>query len=208
MERTYWTQRQAESRYRMLFQVATDAVLVVDAHTMRVLDANPPAMRVLNMPREQLIGAGPFDRLPANSRHAAQEMLVTARSSAKAVEIRVRVDAGHAPLMVSATPFRGDKEMLLLVRFSALDQTHRSTALDLQIHGAVQNMTEAVVIADSGGRLLMANPAFLQLCGLTAEIQIRGLSMGEWLDDSGTDLTTLLSDVRQRGMTHRGARFP
>ena len=31
MERDYWRQRQAEARYRMLFQVATDGVLVVDA---------------------------------------------------------------------------------------------------------------------------------------------------------------------------------
>ena len=31
MEREYWQQRQSETRYRMLFQVANDAVLVVDA---------------------------------------------------------------------------------------------------------------------------------------------------------------------------------
>ena len=41
MERSYWIQRQAEAHYRLLFQVATDAVLVVDAKSMLVIDSNP-----------------------------------------------------------------------------------------------------------------------------------------------------------------------
>ncbi len=43
MERGYWRARQLESRYRLLFQVATDAVMTVEAHSMRVVEANHAA---------------------------------------------------------------------------------------------------------------------------------------------------------------------
>ena len=43
MERDYWKFRHAETRYRHLFQVAGEAVLVVDATTQKILEANPAA---------------------------------------------------------------------------------------------------------------------------------------------------------------------
>ena len=47
MERDYWSQRQAEQQVRTLYQVATDAVLLVDAHTLQVVDANRAAYALL-----------------------------------------------------------------------------------------------------------------------------------------------------------------
>lgn len=46
MERGYWRTRQSESRYRLLFQVATDAMLVVDAQSLHILEANQAAAGV------------------------------------------------------------------------------------------------------------------------------------------------------------------
>jgi len=42
-ERDYWRLRQAESRFRLLFQVTSDAVMVVDAEHLRITEANPAA---------------------------------------------------------------------------------------------------------------------------------------------------------------------
>ena len=47
LERDYWKRRQTEARYRLLFQVATDAVLVLDAQTYRVVEANQAATHLL-----------------------------------------------------------------------------------------------------------------------------------------------------------------
>lgn len=38
-EQAYWKARQADSRYHLLFQVATDAMLLVDGQTGRIVDA-------------------------------------------------------------------------------------------------------------------------------------------------------------------------
>ena len=45
MERDYVRIRHVETRYRLLFQMATDAVLIVDDAAGKVLDSNPTARR-------------------------------------------------------------------------------------------------------------------------------------------------------------------
>ncbi|NWG74648.1 MAG: PAS domain-containing protein, partial [Rubrivivax sp.] len=46
MERDYWRLRHMETRYRLLFQVASEAVLILDAATLRLEEANPEAGRL------------------------------------------------------------------------------------------------------------------------------------------------------------------
>ena len=56
MERGYWQARQAEARYQLLFQVATDAVIVVDGETLTIVEANQAAATLLDASAEQLRG--------------------------------------------------------------------------------------------------------------------------------------------------------
>lgn len=50
LKRDYWQRRQAEARYRLLFQVATDAVLVLDAQTHCIVEANRAAPQMFELP--------------------------------------------------------------------------------------------------------------------------------------------------------------
>lgn len=56
LERDYLRLRQAESRYRLLFQSASEPVLIVDAGSRRVREANPAAARLLGQTEEGLEG--------------------------------------------------------------------------------------------------------------------------------------------------------
>ncbi|MDP5069426.1 MAG: PAS domain-containing protein, partial [Congregibacter sp.] len=47
LEQDYWRLRQVETRYRRLFDMVSDAVLVLDALSFRVLEANPRATELL-----------------------------------------------------------------------------------------------------------------------------------------------------------------
>ena len=47
VEREYARLRQSEARFRVLFQIASDAMLLVDPNTLRVTEANAAAQRVL-----------------------------------------------------------------------------------------------------------------------------------------------------------------
>ncbi|MEL6963612.1 MAG: PAS domain-containing protein, partial [Pseudomonadota bacterium] len=47
MERDYARLRHAETRYRLLFQTASDAVVIIDLPGRRILEVNPAAARLL-----------------------------------------------------------------------------------------------------------------------------------------------------------------
>ena len=81
IEKSYWRARQAEARYRLLFQAATDAVLVVDARTLQILAANQAASRLFDMSEDQVLGR-PIDfGFEIRSRGAVNELLACARAS-------------------------------------------------------------------------------------------------------------------------------
>lgn len=212
LERDYWKQRQAESRYRQLFQVATDAVLVVDAATLVVIEANRAAAELFGRASGQLAGLPMSASIDATSRPAVEELLVAARASGKPAEIRARLAAaggqpGLTLVEVSATPFRASSgastdaggQLLLLVRVRGAERRDGDGAHRLAEF--VESTPDAVVITDSGGRVQTANPAFLALCqpGLH-ESQVRGRSLADLLGDPNHQLASLMAEVRHNGM--------
>jgi PAS domain-containing protein len=66
LERDYWRMRHSETRYRLLFQVSTEAVLMLDAGTQKVIEANPAAAQLFDVPA--LHGAQRRSRLVGRSR--------------------------------------------------------------------------------------------------------------------------------------------
>lgn len=217
LERDYWKQRQAESRYRQLFQVATDAVLVVDAATLVVIEANRAAGELFGRTPEQLAGRPMAASIDPASRPAVEELLVAARASGKPAEIRARLAAaggrpGLTLVEVSATPFRASAttttttsaeaggQLLLLVRLRGAER-HGGDATR-QLAEFVESTPDAVVITDSSGRVQTANPAFLALCqpGLH-ESQVRGRSLADLLGDPNRQLASLMAEVRHNGIS-------
>ena len=200
MERTYWISRQAEARYRMLFQVATDAVWIVDASNMLVTEANPAALELLPPGGADIHGIHAATLFDENSRAAVRELLATARATGKPSEIRARVAGRPAALEVAATPFRADSVQMLLVR--ARQPASRPAGFESTTYLAdfVEKTPDAVVVADSSGRITMANPSFFRLCGLDSESQAHGHLLSEVVGDPRQPFNLLLDQVSRTGI--------
>jgi len=181
MERSYWRARQSETRYRLLFQVATDAVVVIDAHTLRILEANHAASRMLDIPAEQLVGRLATLGFEQRSRPAVEELITRARATGQTGEIRAHLLGKFAITSVAATPFRADNVMRLLLRVRAVDGPELPLALSSSLARLVDNSSDGVVVTDSSGRVLMTNPAFLTLVRLNAEADVKGLHIMDWI---------------------------
>lgn len=193
MERDYWQRRQAESRYRMLFQVARDAVLVLAANTYEVVEANAMAMAMFESLGPSPQGRPFGDCVPAASRARVEELLSKARASGRATELKVRVPDGGPPLAISATPFRADNRMCLLVRARSVDAA-----------GSFFEQTpDPAVITDSAGRIRMANAAFLRLCQAQDEARLHGWPIGDAVGDTHNEWAALLAQVRANGLVGR-----
>ena len=200
MERGYWQARQAEARYQLLFQVATDAVIVVDANTLQILEANQAAARLFDTAAEQLQGCHASFGFEHYSRVAVTELLNAARSTGEATEIRARLQGTTTSASVVATPFRTDAGMRLLVRVRAVEAGAARSALGQTLSRLVDDANDSVVVTDSSGRIQVANAAFLALVNLTVEAEVEHQPLMSWLGLTGQPLTVLLAKVRRDGV--------
>jgi transcriptional regulator PpsR len=206
MERDYWRLRHVETRYRLLFQLSTDAIIVVDADTMKIVDASGAAARLFDISADKLVGKH-FPMGVASEHHRqVEDLLATARTTGHASDVRLRLTEERGEVMASASCFRQDNLTLLLVRLSrhsvpsASAASHRERLLEL-----VERAPEALVVTDGEGDVLTANRAFLDLAQLASEEQAKGRSLSNWMGRPGADLSVFLSTARKHGIVRVAA---
>ena len=201
MERDYWQMRQAETRYRLLFQIATDAVLVVDSASLKIVDANRAAGRLFDLAPEKLVGKAATAGLDPVSHATLEELMANARVTGRGAEVRAELAGGRGETRISATPFRAEGGTLLLLRARALEAGRPEVPDDAsQLRSLVERTPDAIVLTDTEGRVVMANPAFLDLAQLAAEEQAKGRSLADWIGRPGADVSMILALARKHGV--------
>jgi transcriptional regulator PpsR len=215
LERSYWRARESEVRYRLLFQVATDAVFVVDSQTLRVREGNHAAQALLRAELGPLAGRVAEQQFDANSRPAVRALLKQALERGQAQEIHARLAGTHIPMSVAATPIcitdaqnHGARtHVLLRVRASepaAADTQPMHHPIGTPLARLVDTTAEGIVVTDHIGCVIVANRAFVQLVQAPALDQVQGHSLATWLGHGG--LPGLLQSVRQQGMVQMAAQ--
>jgi transcriptional regulator PpsR len=205
MELDYWQRRNAENRFRLLFQVASDAVLVIDALSFEVVDANERALALQADARVPLVGRALTDALPAAARAQVAELLATARGTGRAGEIRIRLVPGAPAAEVSATPFRVGDRLQLLVRARQGEPDGEDGGLPSTMRALVESTPDAIVVTDSSGHILMSNPAFVALAARGGDARLQGRMLVDVVgDDDGrwaADRRASLRDAAGRRRT-------
>ncbi len=220
MERDYWRFREAETRYRHLFETSSEAVLIVDGGNQRVLEANPVARQMFAAARSKVVGAAFASLFDAAHAARVQDLLAAARSIGRQTPTVARLASGDE-IVVSASVFRQEDAAYVLVRLApsaaAADERQggrrsarggRGIAADAQagmsswqalLEGFIDASPDGFVFCDADGRVRRANRAFLALAQLTSEDQARGQTLDRWLGRTGVELGVLIGNLRQRG---------
>jgi transcriptional regulator PpsR len=211
MERDYWEQRQSESQVRTLYQLAHDAVLVVDANTLRVTQANEAAHALLSArPGDGLVGTEVATSVLHAERPGFHQLLATARATGRPGVMRAHATPalmGHAPtalvpVEVSALPLRSGTAMQLMVQLRHFSAEAESTEAARQRSAWVEALDDALVVTDSSGRVLTCNPAFLALCRVPEGASAQRRSLAELLGDPTHTVARLLLQARHDGLAH------
>jgi transcriptional regulator PpsR len=205
MERDYWKLRHVETRYRLLFQLSTDAIIVVDADTMKVVDASNAATRLFDLPAEKLVGRSFPLGIAVGSARAMEDLLAAARTTGHAGDVRITLADGRGESLASASCFRQENLTLLLVRLSRFAAPAGVSATREQVLALVQMAPDACVITDADGAIVYANRAFLDLAQLASEEQAKARSLGNWVGRPGADLQVFLSTLKKHGVVRVAA---
>jgi PAS domain S-box-containing protein len=114
--------RESEGRYRTLFEMESDAILLVDFETMSVMDANHAATQLYGYDRNELLTMSTAQLVPGSGQHRQAAVLQDTLLYIPRRNIRSK-DGRDFPVEVTARFFELEGKKLMLV--AARDITER-----------------------------------------------------------------------------------
>ena len=203
MERDYARLRDVEMRYRLLFQMSGEAVLIADPAKGRVTEANPAAKELCGSGVADVTGRALADLFDPATLPAIQAAIDATRAGGQAEDVAARL-SGEEGLAVTLrlSPFRQANAALVLMRLipaSAAAHPGRLPHPKLTLLRTVESAPDAYVVTDGDGDIITANAAFLELVQLMREDEAVGQPLDRWVGESGVDLSVLTANLRSRG---------
>jgi len=203
MEREYARLRHSETRYRLLFQVASEAVIVVDAATHRIVEANPAASRALGAPAATLAGRPLVDLFEAEGAQVLQELLSKARAGGRADGALVRLPRTGGQATAAASMFRQETGAYFLLRLTPAGGSQApgiaAPSAEARLGQLIGAFPEGFVVTRPDRRILTANRAFLDLAQVASDEHAVGEPLDRWLGRSAVDFNVLFGKLREHG---------
>jgi transcriptional regulator PpsR len=201
LERDYLRLRHLETRYRALFQSINDAVLMVDAASEDVVEANPAALALLDRPPKLVIGAPFHQCFQTGASTRLDQAMAAVRASGKPELVDLAAVRGEA-VQCHISIFRQEERWFFLMRLGGSrsnvegqENEQQAKLLDL-----MQRSPDGFVITDETGRVQQCNAAFADMVQLQSQQALRGESLERWLGRAGVDMNVLLANLRQHGI--------
>jgi transcriptional regulator PpsR len=201
MERDYLRLRHIEARYRVLFDTSSEAVLMVDASTQRVLEANVGAQSLLKDAGKRLVGRDVRECFEADSQGEVQSLLRMALATGRIEMCSARVAGLPSAWTVSATVFRQEGGAQFLVRLVAREAAVASAhdaGSSAALSEAMERFPDGWLLTDTSGLVKSVNEEGMALLGLTASSQVVGQSLERWLLRGAVDWGVLNTSLRQQ----------
>ena len=198
LERDYETQREMDTRYRVLMEATRDAVVLVAMNSGRIADLNAAAALMLGGSRQDLVGAAIAQEFEGRRRGEFLESLSNIASADAVSPVELVARRSQRRVRVIPKLFRAAGERLMLCRIEAPElvnaaNTETNENLERLFHEGVDGM----VFLDQDGIISSANEAFLKMTDSTHLASVRGRSMGDFLARGGVDLRVLLDNARR-----------
>lgn len=206
VEREYARLRSAETRYRLLFQVTREPVLIVDSGARQVIEANPAAEKLFirepRKPARKLVGSAFGEVLrgfDAAGRKSIESLMNSVQAVGRGDDLRVQAQDG-AEYLLTVTLFRQESTSFFLLRFAALAGQGAEASLSAsrsRLLDVMDAAPDAFVMTRPDGHILTANRAFLDIAQLATEEQARDQPLDRWLGRPGVDWSVLRANLRE-----------
>ena len=196
MERDYWKLREIETRYRLLFDASNEAVLLLRADDLHVIEANPAAVQTL---AQSPVGKKFLQQMPRRERAQFQSILLRVREQGKAPATLIHLGKLRTPFLVRASLIPSEPGPAFLLQLTATQSVAAEPEDSIAIEPFIENAPEGFVVINDRGEICWLNQAFLEMTQANTESVVINQSLSRWLNKPGADLNVLLHQIQQHG---------
>ncbi|MGJ0503392.1 MAG: transcriptional regulator PpsR [Methylocystis sp.] len=200
MEREYNRIRNAEKRYRLLFQLSSEAILILDGAAQRVAEANPAAVALIGKAAKKIIGANFGDLFDEASRRAAQSFVTALLVAPRVDNVHAQLAETKESLLLSGALFRQDGAANIFVMLSRMGGASALSGEKSGMLSALERLPDAFALTDSNRRIVAANAAFVELAQAGSAEQLRGEPIERWIGRPGVDSDVLFANLQTHGV--------
>lgn len=199
MERDYGRVREAETRFRLLFQLASEGVIIVDGDSFTITDANPAAARVLGHSAQTIEGRALESAFGSQAAAEVREALAVSRKTGRTEQRELTPEAAKGPCRLLASVYRQGRKAFFLVRMSA-SQADAASGGDETLSHLAQILPDGLVLAREDGTILSVNDAFLDIAQLADPEVARGAPIDRFLGRTEVEFSVLMANLREHGV--------
>ncbi|MCE6950903.1 transcriptional regulator PpsR [Cereibacter sphaeroides] len=200
MERDYETQREMETRYRVILDASRDPMVLVSMSTGRIIDVNAAAAMLLGGVRQDLLGAAIAQEFEGRRRGEFMETMANLAVADTVTPTELTARRSQKRVLVTPKVFRAAGERLLLCQLDAAEAAQPpSDELTGNLTRLYHEGVDGIVFTDAEGTIRGANEAFLNMTDSSSLAAIRGRSLADFLARGTVDLRVLLDSVRRTG---------
>lgn len=202
IEQEYARLRHAETRYRLLMQVSSEAIVVVDSRSGRIVEANAAAANLMNKPLKRLSGSAFATMFDGPDAQKVEELMTALRATGRADDVALTLEGRQQQAVLGATIFRQENASFYLMRLQPMAAGASGIVVSkgqAAVVNAVRDLPEAFVVTDLERRIISVNPAFLDAAQLGSEEQARGEPIDRWMGRAGVDISVLFNSLAENG---------
>lgn len=189
--------RGAEKRFRAVFNLTTEPILLV-APGGRIMEANAAAERLLHG------SARTVDSLFAAQDRAPAAGLIAALAAGGAPdEIEAGIEGER--FRIHGSLFQREAEALVVIRLTrcAAAPAAAKMAGAPGVDAVLRDLPDGFAMIDASGTLRDANPAFAAIVGAASVAALRGRPFDDWFERPGVDFPALMATLRDTGLIRR-----
>lgn len=195
IEHRFERQRQDEARYRMLFQIASDAIVVVDAASGKIMEANQASVEFLGSEVRGTNGRRFSALFGKSDRAAIEDLLSKVQNSGSPSTVRASLNHSSKPVLVRVTLCRTGETSTFLIQLENTERTDQAVAPDQNLLALIRVANEAIVLTDDSGFILWGNQSFIDLTQSGAIDRIMDRFLGDYFDSAELDVGITLANV-------------
>ena len=204
LERDYSRMRQAEGRYRLLFNSSSEAILIINGDDWTVEEANSAAELITELSQNNLIKSSITSLFDPSAAGRINTMIATAATQGLATESALTLNSGSRVNLSASAFLEMDKKRIIL-RVMDVESDRSASRSNPVFDRMIDYLPDGLIIADADQRILHINETFAQSAHLSSAQDAKGKPLSTYLGRSTTDVNVLYSSLRKNGLVRNFA---
>jgi len=200
LEKEYEKQRDFETRYRVLRDNLSHAMMFIEASNGAIVDINALGATLLGGKVDGLSGLSVNSLLNDSDKGRALDRILRAATGDDPDFIRVVARKSGDSLRIKPRLFRSAGDMMILCHLESNENAPPASGdLAVALNTLYQIGSDAIVFTDAQGSIRHANEGFLALCDVIQIADLKGKQLGDFLLRGGIDQKVLLESTARTG---------